>query len=73
MNGEHASSRTRQRTLKIEAVGDFARGRIKPRIRLTGHWLAKAGFTPGHHVEIELRQPGEMSLQFKESPPQNPE
>ena len=58
-----------QRTLKIETVGDFAYCKIKPRIRLTGHWLEQAGFKPGHRVEIHLLKPGEMSLQFKENSP----
>ena len=58
-----------QRTLKIETVGDFAYCKIKPRIRLTGHWLEQAGFKPGHRVEIHLLKPGEMSLQFKENLP----
>ena len=26
------------RTLKIEATGDFWRGKITPKIRLTGQW-----------------------------------
>jgi hypothetical protein len=59
----------RRRTLKIEAVGDFAHRKIKPRIRLGGHWLEKAGFKPGHRVEISSSKPGEMSLQFKEECP----
>jgi hypothetical protein len=58
-----------QRTLKIETVGDFAYCKIKPRIRLTGHWFEQAGFKPGHRVEIHLLKPGEMPLQFKEKPP----
>jgi Toxin SymE, type I toxin-antitoxin system len=55
-----------QRTLKIEAIGDFAYHKIKPRIRLSGQWLEKAGFKPGHRVEITSSQPGALSLQFKE-------
>ena len=54
------------RTLKIEAVGDFAGNKVKPRIRLTGHWLERAGFRPGHRVEISFSKPGELSLQFRE-------
>ena len=54
------------RTLKIEAVGDFAYRRIKPRIWLSGLWLERAGFRPGHRVEIFTSKPGELSLQFKE-------
>jgi len=58
---------TKTRNLKIEAIGDFAKGGIKPRIRLTGYWLEQAGFKPGHRVEIRSVKPGEMTLQFKES------
>jgi hypothetical protein len=54
------------RTLKIKAVGDFAYRRIKHRIRLSGQWLERAGFRPGHRVEIFTSKPGELSLQFKE-------
>jgi hypothetical protein len=54
------------RSLKIEAVGDFAYRRIKPRIRLSGLWLENAGFKPGHRVEISSSRSGELSLQFKE-------
>ena len=57
------------RTLKIEAVGDFAGNKVKPRIRLTGRWLEKAGFRPGHRVEISSSRPGELSLQFREEIP----
>jgi hypothetical protein len=55
------------RSLKIEAVGDFACRRIRPRIRLGGLWLENAGFKPGHRVEISSSKPGELSLQFKEA------
>jgi hypothetical protein len=58
-----------QRTLKIEAIGDFAYRKVKPRIRLIGHWLEQAGFKPGHRVEIHLLKPGEMTLHFKETHP----
>lgn len=54
------------RTLKIEAVGDFAENKVQPRIRLTGKWLQNAGFRPGHKVEIFSAKPGELSLRFKE-------
>lgn len=54
------------RSIKIEAIGDFAYRKIKPRIRLNGRWLEQAGFRPGHRVEIHLPKPGEMTLQFKE-------
>jgi hypothetical protein len=55
------------RSLKIEATGDFWRGRIKPRIRIAGQWLARAGFKPGHRVEVQCPEPGTLSLHFIES------
>lgn len=64
---EPARSGLSQRTLKIETIGDFAYRKIKPRIRLSGHWLEQAGFKPGHRVEIHLLKPGAMTLQFKET------
>ena len=54
------------RSLKIEAVGDFACYKIKPRIRLAGYWLEHAGFKPGHRVEIHSSKTGELTLQFKD-------
>jgi hypothetical protein len=59
----------RQRSLKIEAIGDFAYRKIKPRIRLSGQWLEKAGFRPGHRATIHVPRPGELTLQFKENSP----
>ena len=53
------------RNLKIEATGDFALRRIKPRIRLMGQWLEMAGFKPGHRVEIQSLRVGELTLQFR--------
>jgi hypothetical protein len=55
------------RRLKIEAVGDFWRGKVNPRIRLNGQWLERAGFKRGNRVEIRLVQPGILTLQFIES------
>ena len=60
------------RSLKIEATGDFARRRIKPRIRLMGQWLEMAGFKPGHRVEIQSSRAGELTLQFKKTSPSIP-
>jgi hypothetical protein len=54
------------RSLKIETVGDYSQRKTKPRIRLSGQWLERAGFIAGHRVEIHLHQPGEMTLQFRE-------
>ena len=62
------ASSLRRRSLKIEAIGDFAGGKIKPRIRLTGQWLEQAGFKPGHRVEISYSKAGELVLQFQETP-----
>lgn len=50
------------RRLKIEAVGDSWKGLIKPKIRITGHWLERAGFRPGSHVQITCVAPGVMEL-----------
>jgi len=52
------------RTLAIERTGDFWRGKITPRIRLTGKWLERAGFRPGHRVEVISEQPGILTLRF---------
>jgi hypothetical protein len=46
------------RTLKIEAMGDFFRGKIKPHIRLKGYWLEQAGFKPGHRVQVRCLERG---------------
>jgi hypothetical protein len=58
-----------RRSLKIEAVGDSFYRKIKPRIRLSGHWLEQAGFKPGHRAEINVSGPGALTLQFKEDTP----
>ena len=50
------------RSLKIEAIGDFYAGRIKARIRLSGHWLEAAGFEPGGRVSVQCVQPGTLLL-----------
>ncbi len=55
------------RSLKIERTGDFFRGKIKPRIRLVGQWLERAGFKPGHRVEVHFPEPGTLSIHFIES------
>ena len=52
----------RVRRLKIEAVGEFWRGLIKPKIRLTGYWLEHAGFKPGTHVQVTCVAPGVIEL-----------
>lgn len=52
------------RMLKIEEEGDFARGKIKPKIRIIGHWLERAGFIPGHRVHVTCVAPGVIELRF---------
>lgn len=52
------------RSLAIETIGDSWRGKIAPRIRIAGQWLERAGFLPGHRVEVQLEQPGMMTLRF---------
>ena len=54
------------RSLAIEATGDFYRRKITPKIRLTGQWLERAGFKPGHRVEVRFDQPGNLTLRFLE-------
>lgn len=50
------------RTLKIEVDGDFWKGLTKPKIRLMGHWLERAGFSPGHRVHVLCVAPGVIEL-----------
>ena len=50
------------RTLKIEADGDFWKGLTKPKIRLMGRWLERAGFSPGSRVHVICVAPGIIEL-----------
>jgi hypothetical protein len=59
-----AGKQQNARTLAIEATGDFFRGQITPKIRLAGRWLERAGFKPGHRVEVLTEQPGTLTLRF---------
>lgn len=52
------------RTLRIESTGDFFYGKVTPKIRLAGQWLERAGFKPGHRVEVRLDQLGTLTLRF---------
>ena len=54
----------RWRNVKIEATGDFWRGRVRPRIVLVGKWLEAAGFKSGHRVEIRVRRSGVLTVRF---------
>jgi cell division inhibitor SulA len=51
--------------LKIEEEGDRWKGKIKPKIRLTGHWLERAGFKPGNHVRVTRKAPGVIELRSR--------
>ena len=50
------------RNLKIEAEGDPWQGRIKPKIRLKGSWLERAGFVPAGRVKVTCVTLGVMEL-----------
>lgn len=50
------------RTLQIEADGDFWKGLIKPKIRLMGRWLERAGFKPGNRVKVTCVASGVIEL-----------
>ena len=50
------------RRLKIEEHGDGWQGLLKPKIRLMGRWLERAGFKPGSHVHIVCTAPGVLEL-----------
>jgi hypothetical protein len=59
---------TRERVLKIEAIGDLWSRGIKPKIRLCGLWLERAGFKPGHKVRVISARRGELTLRCEEPP-----
>lgn len=50
------------RSLKIEEAGDVYKGGLKPRIRLTGNWLQRAGFDPGGRVTVSFLGEGVITL-----------
>lgn len=50
------------RTLKIEAEGDRYRSPPKPKIRLLGRWLERAGFKPGCRVSVTCVCQGKIEL-----------
>jgi hypothetical protein len=50
------------RSLQIEAVGDSWKKQIKPKIRITGKWLERAGFKPGTRVSLICRELGFIEL-----------
>lgn len=64
---QHTDSRPPVRLLKIEAAGDFWKGLLKPKIRLMGGWLERAGFRPGHRVYVTCVAPGVIELRSGEA------
>lgn len=58
----NATSVSRERSLKIETDGDRWKGVVKPKIRLTGRWLERAGFKPEARVSVRCIAPGVIEL-----------
>ena len=56
----------RPRIPKVEETGDFYASKVKSRIRLSGRWLERAGFKPGHRVQVDWIKDGVLSLRFIE-------
>ena len=54
------------RTLKIEEHGDPWKGDIKPKIRLKGNWLERAGFKHGQRVNVRCVANGILELRSKD-------
>jgi hypothetical protein len=68
--GNKADQKT-TRTLKIEEDGDSWYGTIKPKIRLRGNWLERAGFKPGTRVAVTCIAYGIIQLHsFGQASPQ---
>ena len=59
------------RRLKIEEHGDSWNGLLKPKIRLIGRWLARAGFRPGSHVHVVCVAPGVLELRSADATDQS--
>jgi len=57
------------RTLKIEEHGTDWKKPVKPKIRLMGCWLERAGFKPGLRVQIIPIAPGILELRASETNP----
>jgi hypothetical protein len=52
--------------LQIEEDGDRWRG-FKPKIRLIGRWLERAGFAPGNRVHVTCVAPGVIELRSSDA------
>jgi hypothetical protein len=59
------------RRLKIEEHGDSWNGLHKPKIRLIGRWLERAGFRHGSHVHVVCVAPGVLELRSADAPSQS--
>ena len=59
---QRTEPRTLVRMLKIEEDGDSWKGLIRPKIRLMGRWLERAGFKPGNRVRVTCVAPGVIEL-----------
>ena len=57
--------------MKIEEHGDHWKGLHKPKIRLVGRWLDRAGFKPGSHVHVICVAPGVLELRSADAPSQS--
>jgi len=62
MKPHHDEPHQPTRSLKIETEGDFWKGYTKPKIRLMGRWLERAGFKPGQRVHVTCLSPGVLEL-----------
>ncbi len=60
---------SRIRRLKIESDGaHFNPARRAPKVRLRGHWLRRAGFESGAHVELTILSAGVIVLRALTEP-----
>ena len=63
---DRTEHQTAVRSLQIEEDGDRWRG-FKPKIRLMGRWLERAGFAPGNRVHVTCVAPGVIELRSFEA------
>jgi len=56
------SADQKSRRLKIEEHGDPRKGNVRPKIRLIGRWLERAGFKHGSHVHVTCIASGILEL-----------
>ncbi len=65
--GDQGRQAPRTRILKIEETGDFYASKVRPRIRLSGRWLERAGLRAGHRVQADWIEDGVLALRFVEA------